>query len=433
VQRVQFFQGVPGRNGTVTQLAEGSGTHTYTPPNGQHFVYAVVTQADGKRLWSAPIWFTQNTVTDTTPPTVSASVSGSSGTITFNATAADNVGVTRVEFWVDGTNRGQDTTAPYSMLFDSTTLSNGSHTLQARAYDAAGNVGNSSNVAFNVSNTSSTTFYEVEGNGSPAAANVVARSFATIVGTMGNSTDKDFFALSLNPHESLRVVMGGGPAGADYDLFITDASDVALVSSTGSTVNETVNFTNGSSARTVYAKVIAYSGASSTQSYNLALTYTSGSASTQLVQNPSFESGATNWTDPNGTITNNASRPARTGSWKAWMCGYGRTAAESLYQTVTIPSTATEATYTFWTRIDTAETTNTQQFDTLRAQVRSSSGSVLSTLATYSNLNAGSSYVQRSFNLLSYRGQSVRLYFECSEGGTLQTSFVLDDVNLIVR
>ena len=42
-QRVQFFEGVPGRNGTVTQLAEGSGSYTFTPAAGKHFYYAQVT------------------------------------------------------------------------------------------------------------------------------------------------------------------------------------------------------------------------------------------------------------------------------------------------------------------------------------------------------------------------------------------------------
>ncbi|HEY0661965.1 MAG TPA: CehA/McbA family metallohydrolase, partial [Lysobacter sp.] len=58
-QRVQFFEGVPGRNGEVTRLAGNKGTLTITPEAGEHFYYAVVTQEDGLRLWSAPVWVTQ--------------------------------------------------------------------------------------------------------------------------------------------------------------------------------------------------------------------------------------------------------------------------------------------------------------------------------------------------------------------------------------
>jgi len=90
---------------------------------------------------------------DTTPPTVSASESGTSGTITLSATASDNVGVTKVEFYVDSVLKATDTTSPYSTTLDSTTLSNASHSLVAKAYDAAGNVGTSSTVNFTISNS----------------------------------------------------------------------------------------------------------------------------------------------------------------------------------------------------------------------------------------------------------------------------------------
>ena len=152
-QRVQFFEGVPGRNGTVSQLYEGSGSYTFTPANGEHFYYVLVTQDNGLRLWSAPLWVSQGAApSDTTAPTVSASASGSSGNISFSASASDNVGVTNVEFYVDGSLKGSDSSSPYSLSFDSTTVSNGSHSLTAKAYDAAGNVGTSSSVSFSVSN-----------------------------------------------------------------------------------------------------------------------------------------------------------------------------------------------------------------------------------------------------------------------------------------
>jgi hypothetical protein len=58
-QRVQFFEGVPGRDGKVTAMRTDGGTHTFTPEAGEHFYYAVVTQEDGLKLWSAPVWVTQ--------------------------------------------------------------------------------------------------------------------------------------------------------------------------------------------------------------------------------------------------------------------------------------------------------------------------------------------------------------------------------------
>jgi hypothetical protein len=58
VASVALMEGVPGRNGTVTQLSAASRT-IVTPAPGEHFYYAKLTQADGNVLWSAPVWVTQ--------------------------------------------------------------------------------------------------------------------------------------------------------------------------------------------------------------------------------------------------------------------------------------------------------------------------------------------------------------------------------------
>ncbi|MGW4164702.1 hydrolase [Streptomyces sp. NPDC004788] len=152
----------------------------------------------------------------------------------------------------------------------------------------------------------------------------------------------------------------------------------------------------------------------------------------QLLGNPGFESGDTAWTASSGVITNDPARPARTGSYKAWLSGYGSAHTDTLSQTVTIPAGCTTATLGFYTRIDTAETSTTTAYDKLKVEVLNGSGAVLSTLATYSNLNASSGYVQRSFDLAAYAGQTVTLRFTGTEGSTLQTSFVIDDTSLTV-
>ncbi|POX51316.1 hydrolase [Streptomyces sp. Ru71] len=152
----------------------------------------------------------------------------------------------------------------------------------------------------------------------------------------------------------------------------------------------------------------------------------------QLLANPGFESGATYWTASSGVITNDTGEAARTGSYKAWLNGYGSAHTDTLAQSVTVPAGCTTATLSFYLHVDTAETTTTTAYDTLKAQVLNSSGTVLSTLATYSNLNASSGYVQRSFNLAGYAGQTVTIKFTGTEGSTLQTSFVIDDTALSV-
>jgi hypothetical protein len=150
---VTFYEGVPGRNGTVTVLGTGA-SQAFTPALGEHFYYAKVVQNDGNILWSAPIWVTQVAGgDDLIVPTVSASVSGSSGNITLSANASDDKGVTIVEFYVDGNLIASSGVTPYTATLDSTQLSNGTHTLVAWAYDASNNIGKSSPVTFSTSNT----------------------------------------------------------------------------------------------------------------------------------------------------------------------------------------------------------------------------------------------------------------------------------------
>lgn len=151
----------------------------------------------------------------------------------------------------------------------------------------------------------------------------------------------------------------------------------------------------------------------------------------QLLANPGFESGGTSWTASSGVITNSTGEAARTGSYKAWMDGYGSAHTDTLAQTVTVAS-GCAATLNFYLHVDTAETTTSTAYDTLKAQVLNSAGTVLSTLATYSNLNAASGYTLRSFNLSAYAGQTITVKFTGTEGSTLQTSFVLDDTALNV-
>ncbi|MFE9097415.1 hydrolase [Streptomyces sp. NPDC007264] len=152
----------------------------------------------------------------------------------------------------------------------------------------------------------------------------------------------------------------------------------------------------------------------------------------QLLGNNGFESGATTWSGTSGIITNAGGESPHSGSYYAWLNGYGSANTDTLSQSVSIPSGCTTATFSFYLHVDTAETTTSTAYDTLKVQVLGSSGTVLSTLATYSNLNAAGGYTQRSFNLAGYAGQTVTLKFTGTEGSKLQTSFVVDDTALTV-
>ena len=90
------------------------------------------------------------------------------------------------------------------------------------------------------------------------------------------------------------------------------------------------------------------------------------------------------------------------------------------------------ATLAFWLHIDTAETTTTTAYDTLKVQVLNSSGTVLSTLHTYSSLDHITGYLQHSFELTPYIGQTITLKFTGIEDLEKQTSFVIDDTAINV-
>ncbi len=113
--------------------------------------------AAGNLATSGDFTFMTASSADTTPPTVSMTAPANnatvSGNVTASASASDDVGVAGVQFLLDGASLGaEDTSAPYSITWDSTQATNGPHTLAARARDAAGNQTTSTSVNVTVSN-----------------------------------------------------------------------------------------------------------------------------------------------------------------------------------------------------------------------------------------------------------------------------------------
>ena len=88
-------------------------------------------------------------------------------------------------------------------------------------------------------------------------------------------------------------------------------------------------------------------------------------------------------------------------------------------------------TYSFWLNITTSEACCTA-YDFMYAEVRSTSGALLSTLGTWTNANSGTAgvYSQKSFSLAAWRGQTVRVQFRATTDFSLSTSFRIDDGSL---
>jgi Zn-dependent metalloprotease len=233
-------------------------------------------------------------------------------------------------------------------------------------------------------------------------------------GTVGTATSLQLTATDSQAGQTLTWSATGLPAG----LSINASSGlISGTPTTAATYNVTVTAKDTTNAQ-------------GSTSFTWTISGSGGGSSSQLLLNPGFESGAVNWTGTAGPITNNTGRPARTGSWKMWLGGNGVTATENEAQSVTIPASATSATLTFWIRIDSSESTSSIAYDTAKVQIVD--GATTSTLATYSNLNKNSTYVQKSFDVSAYKGKTISVKFLMNEDSSLQTSFVVDDTALNV-
>ena len=240
-------------------------------------------------------------------------------------------------------------------------------------------------------------------------------------GTSGNSTITDTASGGFTG--SVTLSASGLPSGVTASFGTNPTTSTSVVTFTASTTA-----TTGTSTVTI-------TGTSGTLTHTTTISLTISSASaTQLIVNPGFETGtATPWALTAGVLNNSTAEPAHSGSWDAWLDGYGTNHTDTAAQTISIASTATSATLTFWLHIDTAETTTTTAFDTFRVQVLNTSGTVLSTLGTFSNLNKAAGYQQHSFDLTSFKGQTIQIKFTGTEDSSLQTSFVIDDINVNVQ
>ncbi len=149
----QRFQFLPFTAGAGSLTVQAPANANLAPP-GDYLLFLVDT--DG--VPSVGRFVRGAAPPDTTPPSVSvtAPTGGStvSNTIPVTATAADDDSVAGVRFELDGASLGaEDTSAPYSVSWDTRTATNGSHTLTAVARDIAGNATTSAPVAVTVGNT----------------------------------------------------------------------------------------------------------------------------------------------------------------------------------------------------------------------------------------------------------------------------------------
>lgn len=155
-----------------------------------------------------------------------------------------------------------------------------------------------------------------------------------------------------------------------------------------------------------------------------------GGGCTNTIVNPGFETGTAPWTFTSQVTRSTGTFP-HSGTAYAILTGVNNSTG-TLRQTVTIPSNGC-TNLQFWLNITTNEAAGAAVFDRLFIEVRSTAGTLLATLATFSNQNSGTAgvYVLRGpFNLNSFAGQTVRIQFRGTNDITLPTVFRVDDVSL---
>jgi Zn-dependent metalloprotease len=226
---------------------------------------------------------------------------------------------------------------------------------------------------------------------------------------------------------SFSVTATGGTAPYKYQWT---RGGVNIAGATSATYSLTAQSSDNGAVFAVKVTDSATSPSTATSS-NATLTVGTTPPGGELIVNGGFESSTTGWAGTTGVIGSYAGQTAFEGTRFAWLGGNGATTTETLTQSFAIPSTATSANLSFALHIDTAETTTTTAYDKLVVTVKNSSGTVLGTLATYSNVNKATGYQTRSFSLLPYKGQTVTLSFAMSEDSSLQTSFVVDKVSVL--
>jgi subtilase family serine protease len=265
-------------------------------------------------------------------------------------------------------------------------------------YDGPTGIGTPDGIAGLVSGSSST------GN------TVTVTNPGSRTGTVGTAASLQIAATDSASGQTLSYGASGLPTG----LSINSSS--GLISGTPSaagtySVTVTAEDTTGALGSASFTWTVGSTGASCTSTGD-------------VVGNPNFASGSTDWTASSGVIGEYApNEPPISGSkYDAWLDGYSSPHTDTLSQSVTLPS-GCSGTLEVWLHIDSAQTSGTNGSFTVQAAG--------TTIATFTNLNANSGYTEHSYPIPSSdSGKSIQILFTGVENNDVNTDYVVGQVEL---
>lgn len=285
----------------------------------------------------------------------------------------------------------------------------------------------------------------IAGDGVPGNADTTDQDFALLIYNANGSVATNP-TIGVSPSSLSFTATAGGSNPANQTISITNtgggtlnwsqtdnASWLTVTPASGtapSTLTASVNI-SGLTAGTYNGTItVSATGATNTPVSIPVILTVNSSGGSELIVNGGFEGSATPWTLTGATWSTGGNAHSGTGYL---ILGGTNSASQTAYQQISIPS-GTSPSLNFWLNVTSSETTTATQFDRLFVEVRNTSGTLLATLATFSNLNkvsATNAYTLRgAYSLSSFAGQTVRIQFRGTTDSSLVTTFRVDDVSV---